>query len=142
MCSIETYITTTVVWKCLRPANQKNFSHFQSWVCIRLCLLLHHPIWHHPHRPCEQTNAQSVKISPVFFIFFSFPGFLISKKLKEGEASLSEIQRHQILILHKKWLFERKICTKVSCSKRAFRQAIVKSKNAEIPAKKWNGKAC
>lgn len=45
---------------------------------------------------------------------------------------MSEIQRAQILILHKEGLLERKICNKVSYSKMAVHQAIIKFKNSGI----------
>ena len=44
------------------------------------------------------------------------------------KASLSEVKRAQIVILHKEGLSERLISEKVECSKTAVHQAIVKFK--------------
>lgn len=69
-------------------------------------------------------SALSSKISPVFQVFL----FWMSKMGKK--ISLSEIQRAQVLILHKERLLERNICNNVSYSKTAVHQVIVKFKNS------------
>ena len=48
------------------------------------------------------------------------------------KASLFETKRYQVLVLHKKGFFQRKICKKVSCRKKAVDQAIVRFKNFKL----------
>ena len=75
----------------------------------------------------SETIAVKSFLVQMFYEFLIF--YLEFLALKIGKkASLSEVKRAQIVILHKVRLSERLISEKVECSKTAVHQAIVKFK--------------